>query len=189
MADNIRKINEEIANAKEKQEEFATGLSDTIEDSIMRMTQGLMSFKDVVKSIFRQVASEMIRYNIARPLASSLSSIVTNMFGGAITGTSGVNVPPRANGGNVNAGQPYMVGERGAELFVPNRSGTIVPNDQLGRGSAPVVINQTINLSTGVAQTVRAEVMNMLPQITEATKGAVYDAKRRGGTFSSAFGV
>ena len=140
MADNIRKINEEIANAKEKQEEFATGLSDTIEDSIMRMTQGLMSFKDVVKSIFRQVASEMIRYNIARPLASSLSSIVTNMFGGAITGTSGVNVPPRANGGNVNAGQPYMVGERGAELFVPKSSGDIVPNNQIG-GST--VINVT----------------------------------------------
>jgi hypothetical protein len=96
----------------------------------------------------------------------------------------------RANGGQVVGGKPYMVGERGAELFVPGRSGTIIPNDQLAKGGTqPVVVNQTINLSTGVSQTVRAEVLNMLPQISEAAKGAVLDAKRRGGQFSSAFGV
>ena len=37
---------------------------------------------------------------------------------------------PKEKGGSVTSGQPYMVGERGAELFVPNRSGTIVPNHQ-----------------------------------------------------------
>jgi hypothetical protein len=31
----------------------------------------------------------------------------------------------------VNAGQPYMVGEAGREMFVPQSSGTIVPNNQL----------------------------------------------------------
>ena len=43
---------------------------------------------------------------------------------------------PRANGGPVAAGAPYMVGERGPELFVPGRSGTIVPN---GAGSGITV--------------------------------------------------
>ena len=140
LGESYIKLKDQIEEAKEKQQEFADGLANTIENSIMRMTQGLMSFKDVVKSIFRQVASEMIRYNIAKPLASSLSQIVANTFGGAITGTSGINVPPRANGGNVNAGQPYMVGERGAELFVPKSSGDIVPNNQIGGNT---VINVT----------------------------------------------
>ena len=36
-------------------------------------------------------------------------------------------IPGRANGGPVNAGQPYMVGERGPELFVPRNSGGIIP--------------------------------------------------------------
>ena len=40
----------------------------------------------------------------------------------------------RANGGGVNAGQPYIVGERGAEMFVPRQNGTIIPNDQMGGG-------------------------------------------------------
>ena len=140
MAESFKGIVIISEEANEKIKEFSEGLAVNIEDSIMRMTQGLMSFKDVVKSIFRQVASEMIRYNIAKPLASSLSQIVANTFGGAITGTSGINVPPRANGGNVNAGQPYMVGERGAELFVPKSSGDIVPNNQIGGNT---VINVT----------------------------------------------
>ena len=90
-------------------------------------------------------------------------------------------------GGSVAAGKPYMVGEKGAELFIPGGSGTVIPSNQLGGGG--VVVNQTVNLSTGVSQTVRAEVMNMLPQIADAAKGAVIDAKRRGGRFGTAFGV
>ena len=96
------------------------------------------------------------------------------MMGGFFTG--------KAIGGSVQRGQPYMVGERGAEMFVPNQSGSIVPNNQLGGGA--VTVNQTINLSAGVSQTVRAEVMNMLPQIEGAAKSAVLDAKRRGGSFA-----
>ena len=45
----------------------------------------------------------------------------------------------RANGGPVSAGSPYMVGERGPEMFVPSGSGKIVPNDQLGGGTSVVV--------------------------------------------------
>ena len=38
----------------------------------------------------------------------------------------------RAAGGPVTGGQQYMVGEQGPELFVPNQSGSIVPNNALG---------------------------------------------------------
>jgi phage-related minor tail protein len=48
----------------------------------------------------------------------------------------------RANGGPVTSGSPYIVGERGPELFVPGRSGTIVPNESMGGGSSTnVVVN------------------------------------------------
>ena len=40
-------------------------------------------------------------------------------------------VEPRADGGDVEPNKPYKVGERGEELFVPDQSGTIIPNDQL----------------------------------------------------------
>ena len=48
----------------------------------------------------------------------------------------------RERGGPVASGNPYMVGEKGPELFVPRSSGTIVPNNQLsGGGSTSVVVN------------------------------------------------
>jgi hypothetical protein len=55
-------------------------------------------------------------------------------------------------------------------------------------GGGGVTVNQTINLSTGVSDTVRAEVLNMLPQIQNATTAAVLDTRRRGGGFATAFG-
>lgn len=46
----------------------------------------------------------------------------------------------RAAGGPVTAGRPYIVGEHRPELFVPNQSGTVIPNVPAG-GAAPVTIN------------------------------------------------
>ena len=45
----------------------------------------------------------------------------------------GVKFAPKAMGGYVESGSPYLVGERGAELFVPSRGGTIVPHNELVR--------------------------------------------------------
>ena len=93
----------------------------------------------------------------------------------------------KAIGGSVQRGRPYLVGERGAELFVPSQSGSIVPNKDISGGNG-VTINQTINVSTGVQQTVRTEIASLMPQIAEATKSAVADARMRGGSYSKAFG-
>ena len=41
------------------------------------------------------------------------------------------DIEPRAEGGDVEPNKPYKVGERGVELFVPDQSGTIIPNDEL----------------------------------------------------------
>jgi hypothetical protein len=54
--------------------------------------------------------------------------------------TKAVWVPRRAKGGPVSAGSPYLVGEKGIELFVPDRSGQIIPNDRVGRGGGGNVI-------------------------------------------------
>jgi hypothetical protein len=53
-------------------------------------------------------------------------------------GVLSINAPGMASGGAVTAGQSYVVGESGPELFVPRTSGTIVPN---GRGGGGVVVN------------------------------------------------
>jgi len=47
-----------------------------------------------------------------------------------------------------------------------------------------VVVNQTINVTTGVQSTVRAEIANLMPQISEAAQNAVLEARMRGGSYS-----
>jgi len=50
-----------------------------------------------------------------------------------------------ASGGSVQKGQPYMVGERGAELFVPNQSGQIQQSARGGSGGGSTTVNFNIN--------------------------------------------
>ena len=58
-------------------------------------------------------------------------------------------------------------------------------SNQNGNGSS-VIVNQTINVTTGIQSTVRAEIVQLMPQIAQAAKGAVADARLRGGNFSKA---
>jgi len=53
--------------------------------------------------------------------------------------------PGRAAGGPVSSGRPYIVGERGPELFVPRSSGAIIPNSRMSGGGMNV--NMTVNFS------------------------------------------
>ena len=50
-------------------------------------------------------------------------------------------------------------------------------------GGQSIVVNQSLNFSTGVVPTVRAEITKMMPQINDATKAAVLEAAARGGAY------
>ena len=112
--------------------------------------------------------------------AQGFGQTASFMLGGAFSG--------RAGGGTIAPNRAVMVGERGPEIFVPNSGGKIVPNHNMkALGGQETVINQNINITTGVSQTVRAEVLNMLPAIKQETLQAVADSRLRGGTFGAAF--
>lgn len=64
------------------------------------------------------------------------------------------DVTPRAHGGPVSSGMPYIVGERGPELFVPAASGSIVPNGAMAAGSTVVNINVSGSDPTKVVEAV-----------------------------------
>ena len=72
-------------------------------------------------------------------------------------------------------------------LIVGQTGERVLPRGQSSGGGQNITVNQTINVSTGVQQTVRAEVMSLAPQIAAQAKAAVLDAKKRGGGFSAAF--
>lgn len=181
---------------------FSDGLSTQLTEALMT---GKASFGDFARSIIAMIVQMTIKMLIFK----AISGLLTNLAGAGAGGTGGFNsvrsglgatqIPlgKAAAGGIVKAGNPFMVGEQGRELFVPNSSGQIIPNHKLddfsfsGEQQQPPteVVNVTLNLSTGVQQTVRAEVMGMMPVITKQVKHAVADARQRGGSFSKSMGV
>lgn len=175
----IEQLSEQWKNTTKELQDAGAGW---LEDMSSKLTEfvmtGKLNFKDFAKSII----ADLVRIKIQKTLAG--------IFGGS-TGTNlvksiGAIAGLRANGGPVSAGKPYIVGERGPELMVPSMSGTIIPNDAMSGSS--VVVNQTIQIQTGVQQTVRAEIMTLLPQIKESTIRAVAEERRRGGALATAFG-
>ena len=93
------------------------------EDAFVRFAQtGKLSFKDMANSIIADLAR------------IAFKRAVLAIFG----------VPGRAEGGPVDANNPYIVGEKGPELFIPKSAGTIVPNDKLGTTGSGQPIGQTV---------------------------------------------
>jgi hypothetical protein len=122
-----------------------------IEDGIVNMVMGVKtSFKDMARSIL----ADLIRMQVRALLVRSIS------------GGFGFSLPGFAAGGRPTPNQPSIVGERGAELFVPDRAGTIVPNHQL-------------NTATGEVKQVSAEI-NFNVQAIDAASFNNYLVNNRG---------
>lgn len=156
------------------------GITQSFTDGITGAKKFGDAFKDMAKGIVDSLVKLMVQYMIVQPLFNALGTSMG--FDMKALGFQPTVKDVNSYGGSVSAGQATIVGERGREVFIPNSNGAIVSSDNLGGGSG-VVINQTINLSTGVAQTVKAEVMNMMPQIANQTKQAVLDSRQRGGAY------
>lgn len=114
-------------------------------------------FEKVVSVISRVVGAirgliDLVKNN---PLVRGIGSAIDAAFGGF-----------RAAGGSVSAGKSYVVGENGAELFVPKSNGTIVPN---GAGGT---INVTVNGAIDPEGTARAIVDVLNRSNARGTLGA-----------------
>jgi TP901 family phage tail tape measure protein len=108
------------------------------------------------------------------------SALGTSMLSGNFTATpfSTVGLGLRANGGSVTAGKPYMVGERGPELFMPGRSGGIAPANSFG-GGVNVVVN--VDATGSSVQGDQSQAKQLGGVISAAVQSELIKQKRPGG--------
>jgi lambda family phage tail tape measure protein len=155
-AENYARVGGESFNA------IVSGMNSAI-DSFVRT--GKFSFKDFAKSIIQDLIAIQLKMQ-----AMQLFRMGMSFFGGGMGG--GMTLGGAADGGFINA--PTIVGEHGAELFVPNRQGgTVIPNQQLagmGGGQPQVVYNGT------VIQNMQAIDTQSAAQFLSRNKDAVYSA-------------
>lgn len=155
----VRLIEEQIA---QKEQEKAAYI-----EAQAAMTQ---AFKENVELRQKQAEGEIESLDRLAASVNAVSDAYRNMSvarGGRSQGLEG-----RADGGPVSAGQPYIVGERGPELFTPNASGMITPNKDVG-GVTININNPSVRGDNDIRDLVR-QITNALSRRDELAQIGAY---------------
>tara|TARA_R110002020_G_scaffold184477_8_gene381484 strand:- start:3315 stop:4979 length:1665 start_codon:yes stop_codon:yes gene_type:complete len=153
----LEKLGENVANTLE------AGLT----DAFMNIRTGAEGLKDTMDQIAKAIIAELIRIFIVQKAVG----VVTTLF------------EPRAAGGPVTGGKPYLVGERGPELFVPGQSGGIVPNNQLamaGGSGGSTNINITYDIKAFDSKDATAAIAEQAPTIVGIVENSFRKRGKRG---------
>jgi len=148
---------------EDNKEEFKT-LLDFIQKYVAPFLGGV--FKLAIQGIgiaiavvVTQVSALISGFKAVIEFGSKVGSFVGGLFGGG-----------RAAGGPVMRGTTYLVGEQGPELFTPSSSGSIIPNNALGRGSSTISI--TVNGAIDSESTARQIVQILNDSSARGTLGS-----------------
>jgi hypothetical protein len=163
----------------EAQKELA-GVNDKLKDTNTELLDSIRTaaegFANELTDVFFEATGDIgdMFENLAKTIAKALFyQAVSAPLIDSILGA--FKIPGRAMGGPVAAGSPYMVGERGPELFVPRQSGQIVPNGAMGGQQ----VNVTFNVNSLDPGTAAAVIQSNRAQIVGMIRGAVQRTGRR----------
>ena len=155
--------------------QIGTSITSGVLDGITAAVEGTKSLGESASQVLKDIAKQLLRSGIIQ-LLSSLGGNDGVGFFSFLSGTLG----KRAMGGPVSAGTPYMVGERGPELFTPRHGGSIVPNNALGGGSTSVVVNVDASGNSNV-QGDQAQSRQLGIAVSAAVQAELVKQQRPGG--------
>lgn len=202
MAMQYHKLGEDVKYTAMTMDDVGIGALDSLEDGLVSLINGTQSASQAFKNMARSIINDLIRMSIQQRVTAPLFNAMFGSVAPTIATAPGFTTigpgatPTNAPGSVVSFDGGGFTGGGGRSGGVDGKGGfpailhpneTVVDHTRGQGGAAPV--NVTLNISTGVAQTVRAEIANLLPQITNAAKAAVIDARKRGGSFAGAFGA
>ena len=134
VTDEVARQNDPAAGAKSVVDQLLKGTTpfqvaaDQTAALFNGMNSALDNFVETGKFKFGDFARSIIQDLIKIQLKAQATQLLSMALGAIFPG---MKLPGKAAGGPVSAGSPYIVGEKGMELFVPRSAGSIVPNNQL----------------------------------------------------------
>ena len=185
----------ELTEQQKQQKEVADGIANSVGvgmtsafDALVQGTQDFgASLQQIASGVLIDIANQLLKIYVINQAINAISGLLGPKTGGFLSNVkfnpvafSGINL--RANGGPVSAGSPYIVGERGPELFMPRSSGSIYPNDAMGMGGANIVVN--VDASGSSAQGDNAQANKLGEAIGVAVRQELIKQKRPGGLLS-----
>ena len=183
-------------------EEASQAMAETVTFGFRDIVDGAKSAEEVfadflngIADMLLRTAAQMIAQYIAIGIARQFAGLGTpytpkfdgsSLFSSTPALIQGVNplqygFSGLANGGTATAGRPYIVGERGPELFVPGRTGTVVPNHAMG--GANVTVN--VDASGTQAQGNQPNAKLLGQAIGAAVQAELIKQKRPGGLLAA----
>ena len=171
-----KELNKEAEKMKELFQQIGTSIKDGVVESISAAVEGTKSLAEVASNMLRRIADQLLDIGVNLALFGVPIGFGKKDSGGLLSSIFG-----RANGGAVASGRPYMVGERGPELFVPGAQGNIVPNKAMG--GANIVVN--VDASGTQAQGDQPNAKALGAAIGAAVQAELVRQKRPGGLLSN----
>jgi len=148
---------------------------DTLERGLLgALRRGSLGFEDL-----RRTANHVLDDIAAQALRGGLASIGIGGGSGSASGVLGIGsligsifgLPGRATGGPVSPGKPYLVGERGPELFVPTAAGRV----ENGSGSGGRNVNVSIRVVSPPGSSQPESLRQSSRQVAQAVRRALND--------------
>jgi hypothetical protein len=167
--------NIEIDGLQKKMDNFADTTVKNMSAGLMSVVEGTASLKDAFKLMVKNLIMQAIQLFIIDKITGGFISFMKNMTGNG-KGLGGGGTTGKAIGGPVQAGQPYMVGERGPEMFIPSQGGSIASNKKMGGGGITVVNNVD---ARGSGADVDQKIKSAMAQSSQQTIITIQDLMRR----------
>jgi hypothetical protein len=127
-----------LTQAQKDLAEMGATISGLITPAFDAMIQAIGRGENAFKAFGEGVKATLIQVIQKLTATAILAGVLAALFPSGVGGTQGFGaifgklLGFRANGGPVTGNSPYIVGERGPELFVPSVSGSVVPNNSVG---------------------------------------------------------
>jgi tape measure domain-containing protein len=202
-------LNVALTAEQEKQKILADTITSSVGQGLTTAFNGLIqgteefgsSLRKIASGVLVDIANQLLRIYVINQVTGLIGNLLGPQTGGFMSGTKFNPAmfampqlspglpnptvfpwPARAMGGPVTAGQPYLVGERGPELFVPSGGGNVLPS---GKGGGNVTVNVSVDATGSQVAGDNEQASQLGRVIAAAVQSELIKAKRPGGILNS----
>ena len=183
----IKKNQEAAKKLKETMTAIGEEIESSIKNNLRDAITGAKTFGEAMTNVLNRLRDKIIDAQLDRLIGGFGDAFGAAASGGEKKGLGGFlggilgGLFKKEKGGPVRANQPYIVGERQPEIFVPKASGTVIPSVPMGGQSVVNNISISVDATGTAVEGNDAEANQFGEQLAAAIQAEIINQKRSGG--------
>lgn len=181
----------QLEELRDRNQAVADSIADNFGKALTSVVDGTKSVKDAFKDMARAIIADLYQMYVVKQITGFISQSISGSLNSGGGGFLGGLFGGRASGGMMSPNQPYLVGERGPELVMPNRQSTVMNADLTAKalgGGETVNVTQVFNINGNGDEYIMGKIAQAAPKIADVAKTSILNERRRGGVYKSVFG-